>query len=64
MKDPSGVTSAEIAADVTYTVYDAAGIRVASFKGQAASEAESLGLTPGIYLVAGSDNSTSKVIIR
>ena len=64
VKDPSGVTSAEIAADVTYTVYDAAGIRVASFKGQAASEAESLGLTPGIYLVAGSDNSTSKVIIR
>lgn len=64
VKDPSGVTSAEIATDVTYTVYDAAGIRVASFKGQAASEAESLGLTPGIYLVAGSDNSTSKVIIR
>ena len=32
VKDPSGVTSAEIATDVTYTVYDAAGIRVASFK--------------------------------
>lgn len=64
IKDPSGIVSAELSETVTYTVYNAAGIKVATFESADNDYESHLNVPAGVYLVSGSNGTITKVIIR
>ncbi len=59
-----GITSAETAETVTYTVYNVAGIKVATFEAADAANVKNIGLPAGIYLVNGSNGTIDKITVK